>query len=79
MKHDITTLDLILYLFNEVTYMKKLAIEHALSSNPDLRAELDELRLANMPFDECESLIEPPAAVVQNILNYSRTTTETCR
>lgn len=76
MKHDITALDLLLYLYNEVSYLEKMAIESELSRNAVLRAELDELRLAQGLLHGNNEL-QPPADVLQNVLAYSKASTET--
>ena len=73
MKHDITALDLLLYLYDEVSYLKKMAIEHELAQNIDLRYELEQLRQTNELLDAAHEE-QPPAPVLQNILQYSRST-----
>jgi len=70
MRHDITTLDLIAYCYEELSYMEKMAIEHALQNNEALRKEYEQLLLAQNTLNELELM--PKQGTVDAILNYSK-------
>ncbi len=69
MRHDITTLDLIAYCYEDISYMDKMAIEHALQQNEALRKEYEQLLLAQNTLDELELM--PNQQTIDAILNYS--------
>ncbi len=76
MKHIITQNDLLLYLYDEVSYLEKLAIERQLRTDERLRKELEELSALQMQLDNfmqaTEEEMMPAAINVQNILHYSQ-------
>jgi hypothetical protein len=76
MKHIITQNDLLLYLYNEVSYLEKLAIEQALKTNLHLQKELQNLRSMDEQLEEIidtkQNTAAPSALSLQNILNYSQ-------
>jgi len=74
MRHDITTLDLIAYCYGELSYMDKMAIEHALQNNEALRKEYEQLVLAQNTLDELELM--PNQNTINAILNYSSQSSE---
>ena len=76
MKHIITQNDLLLYLYNEVSYLEKMAIEQALKTNVQLQLELQNLRAMDEQLidiiDTEKTAAAPSALSLQNILNYSQ-------
>lgn len=76
MKHIITQNDLLLYLYNEVSYLEKMAIEQALKTNAQLQKELQNLRAMDEQLidviDTEQTAAAPSALSLQNILNYSQ-------
>lgn len=76
MKHIITQNDLLLYLYNEVSYLEKLAIEQALKTNAQLQKELQNLRAMDEQLidiiDTEKTAAAPSDLSLQNILNYSQ-------
>jgi type II secretory pathway component PulM len=76
MKHIITQNDLLLYLYNEVSYLEKMAIEQALKTNAQLQKELQNLRAMDEQLidiiDTEKTAAAPSDLSLQNILNYSQ-------
>lgn len=76
MKHIITQNDLLLYLYNEVSYLEKMAIEQALKTNAQLQKELQNLRAMDEQLidviDTEQTAAAPSVLSLQNILNYSQ-------
>lgn len=76
MKHIITHNDLLLYMYNEVSFLERMAIERELKVNPVLQAELEELRQSCEQLDIFLAMdtqeMEPSNLSIQNILNYSQ-------
>lgn len=76
MKHIITQNDLLLYLYNEVSYLEKMAIERQLKTNLRLQKELESLRSMYVELDQViaaeQQTTAPSALSLQNILNYSQ-------
>ena len=69
MKHQFTTFDLVRYLYQEVSYLERIAIEKALKSDKVLATEFDQLQMGADILDELE--LAPSALSIQNILNHS--------
>lgn len=72
MKHYISALDLLLYLYGEVSYLEKMAIEQELARNEALRTELEQIRKEQTLLGEQPVLLEPPVSVLDSVLAYSR-------
>lgn len=73
MKYLITSNDLLRYLYNEVSVLEKMAIEHELARNQALKAELESYRDTDKQI--CEALqeeLQPTACNLDAILSYSR-------
>lgn len=66
-----TQTDLIRYLYHETTEEEKKEIDRALVRDGKLKALYNEVRAALKDLDE--ATLQPSAATVFNILNYSRT------
>ncbi|BDS14823.1 hypothetical protein [Aureispira anguillae] len=70
MKHKITKGDLVRDIYGEVNYLKKMAIQKAKQSDSDIQEEHNDLKKAQDLLNTVE--IQPPSFVIQNILNYSK-------
>jgi hypothetical protein len=70
MKHHFTQEDLIRDLYNESTYLEKMAIQQAKKQNSTLDYEYKSLQKAQALINK--ATIQPPDFVVQNILDYSK-------
>jgi uncharacterized membrane protein YkgB len=73
MKHFISSQDLLQFLYEEVDYLKKMAIEKALQEDPELREEWEAL-LSSYQLLQAEHFQEvlPDELAIQNILAYSQ-------
>ena len=69
MRHTITTTHLIRYIYNEVSYLEKMAIELAIKNEESVRSEYQQLQAAHEILDG--STLMPETSSIQNILNYS--------
>lgn len=69
MRHTITTTHLIRYVYNEVSYLEKMAIELAIKNEESVRFEYEQLLAAQEVLDGVELM--PATSSIQNILNYS--------
>ena len=69
MKHRFTTFDLVRFLYQEVSYMERIAIQKALKSDTALAEEFEQLQAGSSMLNELE--LAPSALSIQNILNYS--------
>jgi len=69
MRHTITTTHLIRYVYNEVSYLEKMAIELAIKNEDSVRSEYEQLQAAQEVLDN--SILMPETSSIQNILNYS--------
>lgn len=69
MKQQFTTNDLLRYLYNEVSYLERIAIEKALKSDAILAESLEALEAGHATLDEVE--LVPSNLSIQAILNYS--------
>lgn len=76
MKHIITHNDLLLYMYNELSFLERIAIERELKVNPALQAELDQMRQTCEQLDIFLAMdteeMEPSNLSIQNILNHSQ-------
>ena len=70
MKHHITKEDLVRDIYNESSYLEKMAIQQAKQSSIEVREEHQSLKKAKDLLDSVD--IQPPSFVIQNILNYSK-------
>lgn len=73
MKHFISSQDLLQFLYEEVDYLQKMAIEKALQEDPELRQEWEAL-LSSYQLLQAEQFQEilPDELAIQNILAYSQ-------
>jgi len=69
MKHQFTTHDLIRFMYNEVTFLEKAAIEKALQADTSLIKEFEQLQHSHDTLDNIE--MQPSVTSIQNILSYS--------
>lgn len=69
MRHIITTTHLIRYMYNEVSYLEKMAIELAIKNEESVRSEYQQLQATHALLDG--STLMPETSSIQNILNYS--------
>lgn len=72
MKYHISADDLIRYIYKEVSFMEKLAIEKAIRRDPHLREQYQELTRAFHQLDELANLEQPNTEVLDNVLMYSK-------
>lgn len=70
MKHQITKEDLVRDLYGEANYLEKMAIQKAKHSDSKIKEDYDSLRKAQELLDTVD--LQPPSFVIQNILNYSK-------
>lgn len=70
MKHQVTKEDLVRDIYNESHYMEKMAIQEAKKNDASIREEHKELKKAQDFLNSGE--IQPPSFVIQNILDYSK-------
>jgi hypothetical protein len=71
MKHHISADDLIRYIYKEVSFLEKMAINKAIHQNLNLREQYQNLLEAHQNLNET-LLDNPNANVLDNILYYSR-------
>lgn len=71
MKHRFTTFDLVRFLYQEVSYMERIAIQKALKSDTALAEEFEQLQAGSSMLNLNELELAPSALSIQNILNYS--------
>jgi anti-sigma factor RsiW len=69
MKQQFTTNDLLRYLYDEVSYLERIAIDKALKSDAALAESLAALEEGQDTLNEVE--LEPSEFSIQAILNYS--------
>lgn len=74
MKQHFTHNDLLRYIYNEVSYLEKLAIELELQRDEALLAEYMQLCQVHAQLDELleEEELAPSSVCVHNILAYSQ-------
>jgi metal-dependent amidase/aminoacylase/carboxypeptidase family protein len=72
MKYHISADDLIRYIYKEVSFMEKLAIEKAIRRDAHLREQYQEMSRAFHQLDELSHLESPTTGVLDNILTYSK-------
>ncbi|WMX15381.1 MULTISPECIES: hypothetical protein [unclassified Aureispira] len=70
MKHQITKEDLVRDIYGETDYLEKMAIQKAKHSDSKIKENHNALKKAQQLLDAVD--IQPPSFVVQNILNYSK-------
>jgi len=70
MKHQFTTHHLISYLYNELGYMERVALEKALKEDALLAAQFEQIQDSHETIEEIELM--PSSLSIQNILNYSK-------
>lgn len=70
MKHHFTQEDLIRDLYNESTYLEKMAIQQAKKKDSSLEHEYKSLQKAQALLEK--AVTQPPEFVVQKILEYSK-------
>jgi hypothetical protein len=70
MRHQITKEDLVRDIYGEADYLEKMAIQKAKQSNPEIKEDYDSLKKAQQLLDTVD--FQPPNFVIQNILNYSK-------
>jgi hypothetical protein len=70
MKHQITKEDLVRDIYDESTYLEKMAIQKAKEKDSQMEKDYKSLKKAQDLLNSAE--IQPPDFVVQNILNYSK-------
>jgi hypothetical protein len=70
MKHQITQGDLVRNIYGESNNLEKIAIENAKKTDSDLDQEYKSLKKAQNILNSVE--IQPPSFLIQNILNYSK-------
>ncbi len=72
MKYHISADDLIRYLYQEVSFMEKLAIEKAIRRDAPLREQYQELARTLHSLDELILLESPKQPILDNVLMYSK-------
>lgn len=72
MKKTSTTLELLLYLYNETKMTESVLIQKAIDNDPETEEEFEEIKAALSYLDSI--LLSPSKKSVDNILNYSRAT-----
>lgn len=70
MKHNITKGDLVRDIYGEANYLERMAIQKAKHSDANIQEEYQDLKKANKLLNTID--LQPPSFVVQNILNYSK-------
>ena len=71
MKKTSTTIELLLYLYNETKMTESVLIQKDIDHNPETEEEFEELKAAVANFNR---LLESPSEkCVNRILNYSKT------
>jgi|NOAtaT_7_FD_contig_41_7302547_length_397_multi_5_in_0_out_0_1 hypothetical protein len=70
MKHQFTTHHLIRYIYNELGYMERVALEKALKEDAALAAQFEQIQDSQDTIEEMELM--PSSLSIQNILNYSK-------
>lgn len=70
MKHQITKEDLVRDIYGEADYLEKMAIQKAKHTDSKIKEDYDSLKKTQQLLDTVD--IQPPSFVVQNILNYSK-------
>lgn len=70
MKHQITKEDLVRDIYDESTYLEKMAIQKAKKNDSQMDKDYKSLKKAQGLLNSAE--IQPPDFVVQRILNYSK-------
>ena len=70
MKHQITKTNLVRDIYNESSYLEKLAIQQARKKNNQINQEYTDLKKAQEILNSIE--IEPSECLIKNILDYSK-------
>ncbi|MCH2021688.1 MAG: hypothetical protein MK207_04335 [Saprospiraceae bacterium] len=70
MKHQITKTNLVRDIYDESSYLEKMAIQQARKKNNQIDEEYKNLKKAQDILNSSE--IEPPQFLIQNILDYSK-------
>lgn len=70
MKHQITKEDLVRDIYGEADYLEKMAIQKAKKADSKIKEDYNSLKKAQQLLDTVD--LQPPSFVIQNILNYSK-------
>lgn len=70
MKHQFTIHHLICYLYNELSFLEKAALEQALREDEQLSKQLNFLKESQKQLTDIE--LGPDQSCLDNILNYSK-------
>ncbi len=70
MKHQITKANLVRDIYDESSYLEKMAIQQAKKTDSQIEEEYNDLKKAQDMLNSVE--IQPPQFLIQNILDYSK-------
>ncbi len=70
MKYQITKEDLVRDIYGESNYLEKIVIQKAKAGVSKIKEQYESLKKAQNLLNSVE--IQPPNSIVQNILNYSK-------
>lgn len=70
MKQQFTKEDLVRDIYGESSYLEKMAIQKAKENDSEVKEDYKSLKKAKNLLDSVD--IQPPSFIVQNILDYSK-------